>query len=240
MRTTGTTTVTALALTVVLAGCGGGGEGDDAGDRARTVAVPSSAAAEAPEGTGDKTLTEAQLQAALLTVQDLPTGYTLAADDDDADDGGSAGGDDECSRRFDDLDAEDDTEAPSAEVEFEGGLGVLLSQEVVSHEDEDALKERFDEIVDLVSDCPSFTDTDETGATTEVAIGPLSFPKLGDDTVALALSGQAEGFDIRLNMVFVRLGRNVMSVSQGGLAADAAALEQAARTGIDKLAAAGA
>lgn len=238
MRTTATTTLPAIALALALAACGGGDDGSD-GDRARTIAVPSSAAAEAPEGGGGQTLTEAQLEAALLTVPDLPTGYTAAADDgDEEDDGDTAGANAECSERFEALgDAEGSV--ADAEANFEGGLGVVLEQSLESFEDEDVLAQRFDDVVDVLSDCPSFTTTDDTGATTELTISPLSFPKLGDDTVALAVAGTSGGFDLRLNLVLVRLGRNAMNLAQGGLTADAAVLEQVARTGLDKLAAAG-
>lgn len=95
------TAALALVLALTLTGCGGG---DDSDDRARTIAVPSSAAAEEPEGNGDKTLTEAQLEAALLTVPELPTGYTAAADDEDeADDGDTTSPDADCAERFEEL-----------------------------------------------------------------------------------------------------------------------------------------
>lgn len=239
MRTTVTRTLPAMALSLALAACGGGEDGSD-GDRARTIAVPNSSAAEAPEEGGEETLTEAQLEAALLTVPDLPTGYTAAANDgeDDADDGDAAGANAECSERFEALgDAEGSV--ADAEANFEGGLGVVLEQTLESFEDEDVLAQRFDDVVDVLSDCPSFITTDDTGATTELNISALSFPKLGDDTVALAVAGKSGGFDLRLNLVLVRLGRNAMNLAQGGLTADAAVLEQVARTGLDKLAAAG-
>jgi hypothetical protein len=240
MRTTVTTHLTATALALALAACGGGDDGGD-GDRARTIAVPSSAAAEAPEEGGEETLTEAQLDAALLTVPDLPTGYTAAAADDgdeDEDDGDTAGANAECSERFEAL-GEAEGSVADAEANFEGGLGVVLEQTLESFEDEDVLAQRFDDVVAVLSDCPSFTTTDDAGATTELTISPLSFPNLGDDTVALAVAGKSGGFDLRLNLVLVRLGRNAMNLAQGGLTADAAVLEQVARTGLDKLAAAG-
>lgn len=231
------------ALVLVLGGCGGGEEAG--GERARTISVPSSEAATEPdpEGDGDETLNEAQLQASLLTVADLPTGYTAAPESGDeeaeSDDSGTTGATNECSDKFDDLGAAEGSEAASVEASFTSGLGVILEQTLESYEDEDQLQERFDNVVEILSECPSFSSTDPDGVTTDYSVAPLSFPKLGDDTVALAITGATPDFNVGVNIVVVRLGRNVMSVAQGGLTTDAAALEQAARAGLDKLAAAG-
>ncbi|MCY7365958.1 MAG: hypothetical protein LH469_11715 [Frankiaceae bacterium] len=113
-----------------------------------------------------------------------------------------------------------------------------MEQGLESYEDEDTVEDRFDDVVAVLSDCPTFSSTDETGAKTDFTLAALSFPKLGDDTVALAITGTTPDFTIKINVAIVRLGRNVMSVTQGGLTADAAVLEQASRTGLDKLAAA--
>jgi hypothetical protein len=234
MRIVATTALLALALTA----CGGGGDaGED--ERARTVTAPSSAAA-GPEGDGDgdKTLTEAQLQAALLTVPELPTGYKAAAEEQDDDDNETTGTNDECSAKFEQLGEAEGQESASAEASFEGGFGVLLEQGLESYEDEDTVQQRFDDVVEVLSQCQAFTSTDDDGVTTEFTIGALSFPKLGDDTVALAVTGRTPDFNLSLNFVVVRLGRNVMSIAQGGLTTDAASLEQAARRGLEKLAAA--
>jgi hypothetical protein len=228
-----------IPLFLVTAACGGGEEG---GDRARTIDAPPSAAPAEPEGDGDKTLSQAQLQAALLTVQDLPTGYTLdtaASDEDEDEDEDLNPASDDCAARFEALDESNVEPAAEAAVDFEGGFGVVLQQELSSYEDEKDLSEAFEEFATLASDCPSFKDTDaDTGETTEFTLGSLSFPKLGDDTLAFAVSIKTPDFEGKLNLVIVQLGRNIMYIGQGGLSADAAVLEQAARTGLQKLAAA--
>ncbi|MBW3648756.1 MAG: hypothetical protein KY440_13475 [Actinobacteria bacterium] len=236
------TGVLALCLALPLAACGGGDE------RARTVegaASPSSAASAsaAPvevEGDGDKTLTEAQLKMALLTVTDLPTGYRLGTveEDDDSKTTGT-GASDECSDKFKRLSDAEGTEAAKAEAAFEGGgFGTILEQSLESYEDEDVVQDRFDDVVEVLSECKTFSDTDKKGVKTDFTVGPLSFPKLGDDTVALAITGKSPDFTISLNVVIVRLGRNVMIVGQGGFATDVPALEQAVNKGFEKLAAA--
>ncbi len=235
----GLTRVTAaMVLTVALAGCGGGGDGaGTSDDRARTVVAPATAAPDTVRGV-DKALTESQLRSALLTVADLPTGYKAIASSED-DSSGTQGNDEGCSAKFERLGGNDDNAAAHVEATFQGaGLGTVLEQGLESYDDEDELRGYFDEVVSVLSDCPSFSTTDEKGIKTDFSVGALSFPKLGDDTVALAVTGKTPDFNLALNVVIVRLGRNVMSVSQGGLTADVAALEQAARRGFEKLEAA--
>lgn len=227
-----------VPLAVLAASCGGSDD-SDGDERARTIEAPESEAPKEPEGGGgggDKTLSEAELKAALLTVQDLPTGYTLDTSPDEDDDE-TQGSSEECSDRFEALtEAEEQDDTTEAEVSFEGGLGVVLEQGLESYPDEEIPAERFDQVVEVLNDCPSFTSTEADGTNTEFTISPLSFPKLGDDTIALNIKVKTSEFDGVLNFAVVRLGRNVMSIGQGGLTADAAVLEQVARKGLEKLA----
>jgi uncharacterized circularly permuted ATP-grasp superfamily protein len=61
---------------------------------------------------------------------------------------------------------------------------------------------------------------------------------LSGRAVALNIKVATADFNGSLNFVVVRLGRNVMSVAQGGLTADVPTLEQAVTKGMQKLAAA--
>lgn len=224
-----------IPLALVVTGCGGGD--DAAGDRARTVTTPESEEPSAIESGGDTPLTEAQLKSALLTVQDLPTGYTVgeSSDDDEIDHSADP---EECASKFEALDeTEEQDVAAEAEAAFEGGFGVVLEQELESYEDENVLKQKMEDVLEVMTECPTFTDTDESGDKIEFTVSPLSFPKLGDDTIALNIKIKTADFDGTLNLVVVRLGRNVMSVGQGGLTADAAVLEQVTHKGLEKLAA---
>lgn len=236
------------ALTVLLAAClSTAACGAEREDRAVTVnptiAATGQAAAEptgqaAPEVDGDVTLTQEQLTVALLTVQELPTGYSAAASSDDDDDTATTGADDECSTKFAQLSAAEGTEAAGAEAAFEGGFGIVLEQSLESYEDSGELEQRFADVADVLSECPTFTDTDADGTVTDLQVSALSFPNLGDRTLALALTGVTEDLTVRLNIVIVQLGNHAMYLAQGGLAADAAVLEQAGRVGAAKLAAA--
>lgn len=232
---------TALSIAVLLLATACGGSDDSSEDnRARTIEVAPSSAAPEPEGDGEKTLTEAELKAALLTVQDLPTGYTVGTTDDEGEDTTTDGGSEECSEKFEAL-GEADKQDVSAEAEanFEGpSLGTILEQGLESYEDEDVPQQRFDDVLAVLSECPTFSDTDETGAKTDFTVSSLSFPKMGDDTIALNIKVATADFNGSVNFVVVRLGRNVMSIAQGGLTADVPTLEQAVTKGLEKLAAA--
>jgi hypothetical protein len=131
------------------------------------------------------------------------------------------------------------TEAASAEASFSGGaIGPLLEQSFESYEDEDTVEDRLNDVVAVLWDCPTFSSTDEAGVTTDFTVAAFSFPKLGDNNVALAITGKTPDLTVVINVAIVPPGRNVMSVTQGGLTADAAVLEQASRKGLEKLAAA--
>lgn len=228
----------ALASTIGATACGSGG-GDDS-DRAQTISVPSSAAPPAAKGGGDKTLTEAQLKDALLTVTDLPTGYKVDPDPSEDDDE-TTGENAECSKKFKSLDDDDTDGTKVAEMEanFEGPqLGSVLQQSLASYKNEDGLSEQFDKVASVLSECPRFSTVDKAGEKTDFTIGALSFPKLGDNTLALGINIKTPDISATANIVVVRVGRNLMMVTQGGLTADVALLEQASRKGLDKLAAA--
>lgn len=229
------------SLCLVTAACGS----DERPERADTVSPQDEGAGQtagggeaAPEVDGDVTLDEEQLTAALLSVSDLPTGYSVSTEQDDNEDTTTTGADEECSAKFEQLSEAEDMEAASAEISFEEGIGVILEQSLESYEDGGELEQRFEAVTEVLSECPTFTDTDADGVTTEFQVVPLSFPNLGDRTLALAITGSTPDFTLRLNLAIVQLGNHAMFVGQGGLAADAAVLEQAGRAGVAKLAAA--
>lgn len=220
---------------LLLASCGGGNSTSD--DRARTITAPTTSAPTKIE-TKDKALTEAQLSAALITVKDLPTGYKIDPDpSDDDDDSKTTSDNPECLAKFEqleDLNAESD--APEAEASFEGSaFGSVLSVELASLDSKDEVKERVDKLATVLTDCPSFTVTDEDGPAT-VKLGALSFPKLGDDTFALAGQIKTAEFTVVLNVVVIQVGRNVATLFDGGLSGNVEALERAARAQTTKLA----
>jgi hypothetical protein len=234
--------VTAVPLLLLTPACGGGDGGSE--DRATTVTAPSTEPAdseqeqEEQEG-GDGSLTQADLEAALLSVPDLPTGYKQGTVTPDDDDSPTQSDSPECAERFEALGDADEEALAKAEAAFEGPqLGSVLEQTLAAFDDEDRLSDRLEEFTVLFSECPTFSSTDADGVTSTFTISPLSFPKLGDETVAIAFNVEQPDFTLVLNIVLVRVGPNLQSIAQGGLSADVAALEQAARVGTEKLEAA--
>lgn len=223
-------------MIVGLVGCGGSSAGND---RATTIAPKGTSGASAPKALkpSDKTLTEAQLKAALITVADVPTGYkamppSLTQDDSRAFAPGS------CGARFQALSSKHNSDAgPKAqEAKFQGpGLGTLLSESADSYKSASDIKARANQFVAVVNDCPNFTTTNAKGEKVDFTLSALSFPKLGDQTVSFGLSGKTSTLTVQLDVVFVRVGNSAAFFQQGGLATDAAALESGARAGVAKL-----
>ena len=241
-------TVVALSAVVVIAGCSGG----ERSDRARTVqgteAQESSAGAEASSDESQmadpagEVLSKSDARAALPLVSDLPTGWStdpddVAGDDDDDDDSGDVYRPARCGRLFDALDRDDDPDKQLVEVDSsfrKSELGPYLNVSVASFEDE-VQQEPFDDLVDALGECPKFSVTDEEG-TYSMAAAPLSFPNLGDDTLALRFSARRDGTNFEMDFVAVRSGHNVIGATQIALlGVDTAATEQALRAVVSRI-----
>jgi len=222
----------ALMVLLPLAGCGG----SSSSDRAKTItpgAGSTSATASAPAAAG-KALTAAQLKAALITVADLPTGYKVDPDPSDDDNSKTTSDNPECQKRFEALDAKDST-APSAEADFVGtSAGSVLQTKLIAASSEAEAKKKLSDFAVLLSDCPKLTLNDEDGKT-EVTFSALSFPNLGDETLALGAEIKNAGFEAQGNYVISRVGQHVALILEGGLSTDIKALESAARAQVGKL-----
>lgn len=229
----------AIAL-LLLAGCG-----EERATRAETVDEPSSpvtaeaAESEAPEpddAAGDP-FSQEQVEAALLTVQDMPTGWSedTSGDEEDSQDTTEPA---ECAQIFDAMLWEQQDPVAKADVDFTaGGFGPLLSQSIASFDDPTA--EALAGITDALNQCPEFTSVDADGVRSDVTATALSFPNVGDSTVAVRLNFTAEDFDVVFDVIVVSIGNNSMTLVAGGLTpVDATDLEELARAGVSKIAAA--
>jgi hypothetical protein len=164
-----------IGLILALTACGGS-------DRAATI--------EQVDPTEEAASSE-ELQAALLTIEDLPTGWTTAppdaspsADPLDSDDG----------TKLCDKPVIDRTQAPaSAEVEFSKGgeLSNQLFQEVFSYDSRRKASDAFDSIREAIQACTQWETSDES-TTSSLTLQSLSFPKLGDDTLAVRMGGEVK------------------------------------------------
>lgn len=226
---------------ITIVGCG-----NDRPERAVTV-DPKDSAASSIEGSGDEEvevptssagdqLTKEEIEAALLTVNDLPSGWAKSpeeADDDSEDTIDPA----RCQDVINALDDDWSDAAARAEANFNkgGAFGTILSQTISSHAEEvDA--DAVQKIADAFSECPSFTSTDADGEVSEVTVSPMSFANLGDQTLAVAMSFESSMFTVSVNIAYVVIGHNVLALINGGVGgADGAELEKIAKLAVSKL-----
>lgn len=227
-----------LALALVAGSCG------DDDDQARTVDVTTTTtgASEAPDGTATEsaetaetatTTTEASASSAMdsvvVTLQDLPTGWTASTPEDDDED------DDEICDGQDPFNAVEPVE--EAESNFEqGSFGPFLSSIAGRYAGTDEAQGVLDAVADAVDQCQTFTDVDEDGNETTYTFAALSFPKLGDDTYAARLSATTPFGPLALDFAFARDGDAVVAIINGGLgAADTALTESMLRLMVERL-----
>jgi hypothetical protein len=188
------------AFALVLGGCGG----DDDG-RARTVDLPPKAPNEEPEEEAEDEPEPDpgafDVEAALLTLNDMPTGWTQDPEQDTDDDDAT----------FCDVEPLDEVQAvDDASANFSAGdFGPLLSHSVGVFEDQDA-EAAMDSFMDALEGCTEWTDETEDGPVT-FRPTPLAFPSFGDDTVAVRIGAESELFDMTLDMVVWRRA-NVVSL----------------------------
>lgn len=96
----------------------------------------------------------------------------------------------------------------------------------------------FDEAGALIADCPSFdVKQEDTGNTSAYEASPLTFPQLGDGTVALRLKVQQTLETMTIDFVVIKVGHNTVTVANGAYngTPDTAITEKAARSAITGL-----
>ena len=219
------------------------GRGDDRSDRAVTVEKPSETATaastkEAPAKKAGEPLTKEQAEAALLTTQELPTGFSqddsVIEDEDEGDDTEDLTSPEVCGKLFSALDDASSEPLVKAERGFTGSSFTMLQQVVASHEKEPAAQ--LDAVAGALTKCNEFTSTDADGVETAFSSSSLSFPNLGDKTLAVRMKAESEGMEMTIDVISIAVGQNSVSLLTGGLAPiDGAKLEEVARTAVEKL-----
>lgn len=216
-------------------------------ERAATVGTASPAApvaettkaAPKPKGAGDE-LSAKQVQAALLTVGDMPTGWAAAEPEPDEEDNSTVEPA-SCQKLFDQMDStKQDVKAQhKAKASFEQGglLGLQFEEEVASFAD-DGQGDKVQDVAQALTKCPKLVIVDGADRTPMTMTG-LSFPNLGDETLAFRATATSEGIEVVLDVVFIAVGHNIVSFTAGGLQPmPGTELEAVARSGMDKVAAA--
>lgn len=189
------TAITALILAagVALAGCGSQGAVTDAAPAASVTTTTG-----APERK-QRQLTQAELDAAMIAVKDMPTGWQRSKDYESSA-STPAEGDQVCG-----LDAPKPPHV-SAERAYVSGTAKLVRVIVSEYQSEDAARARF-EVIAKVAACPSMT---YRGV--KVTISELSPPKIGDEATAYAMD---DGKDVGHNYI-VRSGRALVVIFGAG------------------------
>jgi hypothetical protein len=227
-----------IAVGMLLSGCAG------APERAATVGTQSAAPASQqrsqapkPNGAGDL-LTAAQAKSGLLAVGDMPTGWAGAKNDPESTTDPKIEPV-SCQKMFDDMGAK--TGVKKAKVKqkstfSEGGmLGTQLVMEIASFEDE-AQGDKVEAIASALTKCSTISSTQD-GQTAELTLNGLSFPNLGDQTLALRANVKMKDIEAVTDMVFVAVGHNIVSFTTVGFQPmKGADLEEIARTGMARVA----
>lgn len=212
-------------LAVAVASCSSGG---DAPERAQTVEATTTTTAAGETTTTEGSIDQSQLDAALLTIEDVPPGYTEYTDPNADDDSSFCEGSDP---------TEEFPEIAKAEVQFSQGgeTGPFIFDSVVLFAPGDA--ENFMQAVtDALTACQTFTQTDSDGTVLDVTLSPISFPSLGDQTLATNLTIDDGTLSALGDFVFVRNGDTVTYIATLGVGEnDSTVTEAMARRAQEKL-----
>ncbi len=193
--------VRALALCVagVLAVACGGGSDDRAQDVGQTTTGRWFAEPEIQR------LTEAILIDALLTINDMPTGWAETSLEQDT------AADTICGVSFV---ANDGLVASARKTFSKAAFGPFFTEVIDLYEPRTG-ELVFESFADALGNCQGYTDTDlETGNTTVYNVAPLSFPKLGDATVAVRItSAEATLLGVAtFDVILIRKGEVILFV----------------------------
>lgn len=227
----------AVAAGALLAACGGGADGgSDDGSDGGAGASPA------------VVLDESQVEAALLTIDDLPDGWAINPDasdvlDGDDGDGDGKGGAPGCLGEVEDGETFEPLAESSVEFEVDDGFGVpALSSSVATFASEDEVSDQMDKLREVLSDCDpiDYTDPDDgtqISLTFETDDEPSS-PDV-DEQLNLTATGTISSgleFPFSLWMSVARIGNNTTSVMITDLGDEAGeALDPYTAIAVDRL-----
>jgi hypothetical protein len=181
--------VAAAMLSIAVAACGSSADepgvsrrGDPAGRTTSSTAAPTTTTTEPPA----PVLEGSQLQAAMLTVADLPAGWGAPPEDMDEDGTDDDTLCDQATKAFPDT-------APDHEVSFSTGGYIPLLVQAATSLPEDQNNEAFAKSRVAFAGCVGKSwDQVDGDTTTHFTASDVSFPKLGDESFAYRLNGTFE------------------------------------------------
>ena len=215
-----------VSALVVITACGGN-------------ETPERAGSAAPKGATSNysPLSKVELKSVLLSIDDMPTGFAVDPDpSDDEDDDDFTSGDPGCKALVESSE-DDKNKVADKDASFtQGDFGPFVS-ESVSIVKKGTASDGFADARDGLGKCKSYVAGKGDDAA-KFKVGAMSFPNLGDETLAYQLSGEASGFPFTGHIVAVRLGDNIVflsGVAIGTSALDPSTFEKIARAAVKKV-----
>lgn len=201
-----------------------------------TTATPTATATNTPTATATNTptptpkpLTQEDLEKALMILDELPAGWAIDPEDEEDDSN-------EETARFLCTDYEKKSIAKASASFQQGQIGPFLAHSVVTYPPGEATNQ-FEFMLAAVEQCANFTDT-QTGESMEWTVTPISFPKLGDQSMAVRASSEFILGLIEVDSVYIRIGDTMISIQYmvaGLRSIDSTQTEQFARLAEQKL-----
>lgn len=187
---------------VLTTGCG------SSGDSKKPVSRSSSTSTTRPE----KVPTAAEVQAALLTVPDLPTGWGTPPPDDSTDNSATSG------QICEGKQSPFLQSVTKQEARFAKGAYLPQLVEVLVATPKQQAITQFAAARALFHSCigKSWTETDSQGTQTTFTLGEVSAPKIGDESFGIRLTGSFSMGTITVDMVFFRSGSIVGVIANLG------------------------
>jgi hypothetical protein len=224
----------ASAFILILAGCGGSHSAATRGTgQAPAASAPAGTAPTAPTGTAPTgtapagttpsaeptAFSASELTARLLTVADLPSGFTVDADPHDTE-GRISSTDTRCGPLVDLMNS--DGKPPGAVADADASftkseLGPNIATGLASFPSVAAAQSFLDTVSAAMKSCGSLTETDKDGSSYDFGVAPLAFPPTGDAASAIRMSADLGGYPAQVDIVLARVGSTLLYVANTGL-----------------------
>ena len=187
-----------------------------------------------------------QLNSAVLTLDDMPTGYSKSDNytNDGNGDNASASyqGASACTALTDVLGQQSTAVDASAGAGYSSGpFGPFVVENLAAYPADHDLSADFTALKSALNSCPSISVSSSKGSVNASAkLSPLKFGSYGDETLAVQMNGQVKdlSIDFGLKAVFVRVGPNtitLLSIALGPTPLANLVLQSIAKTATDKL-----
>jgi len=211
-----------LAL-LIAAGC----SSDSEPERAETITTTSTA----PPADESTTVPDTELDEVLLTLDDMPPGYTLTGPGEESD-----------NPVCNDQDVDDivpNTDSANGDQFSAGPTGPFISSVAARYEDADLANEALDAFIDLLAQCDNMIELPSDQGPITLVLSPLSFNQVGDRTLALRGTSTEGPAPITADQVFAVVDDTLIglvNITAFANTPDAALSEQLLTTMIDRAA----